>query len=186
MNLSQRLKLIVENMTPASRRFVALEEATQINAKTWQTWWSRGGRASADMVESAGKAWPQYAFWLVTGIDDFAHGHSSPEYLTWREAGIPVRERTSGWELFQKKIELERCKQSKISGEDEHFLLRKKSLVREVNQLNTLRAAQEKAINELEASSDEDAIRDARSQPGLSNDEVEKLVNEYEKQHRQP
>lgn len=78
MNLTERLRSLVERVAPATRRFVALEEATGIKAETWRTWWNRGGKASADMIQGVGIAWPEYAFWLVTGVDDSSHGHKDP------------------------------------------------------------------------------------------------------------
>jgi hypothetical protein len=109
MNLSERLREIVEKMTPPTRRFVALEEATKINAKTWQTWWSRGGKASADMIQAAGQAWPHFAFWLVTGVDDYRHGHTMPGLTeAERKGSRRPPERTMARNYFVKLIEYEK------------------------------------------------------------------------------
>lgn len=37
------------------------------------------------MIEAAGKEWPEYAFWLTTGISDPDYGHVAPG-----SAGFPV------------------------------------------------------------------------------------------------
>ncbi len=38
-----------------------------------------GQRATEDLITAIGKHWPQFAYWLVTGLTDEEHGHISPE-----------------------------------------------------------------------------------------------------------
>jgi hypothetical protein len=33
---------------------MALEDATNVKPETWRTWWNRGGKASADMIQGMG------------------------------------------------------------------------------------------------------------------------------------
>jgi len=87
MNISDRLRLVIEAVTPPTRRFVALEEATQIKAESWRTWWNRGGKASPDMIQTIARAYPEYALWIVTGITDQLFGHIAPS-LYIDESGI--------------------------------------------------------------------------------------------------
>jgi hypothetical protein len=75
--LHARLKAVIERHTQAHRRFKELEEKTSISAATWKTYWTRGSRPSAELIEAVGKAWPEYAFWIGTGVTDEKHGHVS-------------------------------------------------------------------------------------------------------------
>lgn len=153
MNLSERLREIIEKVTPPTRRFVALEEATQINAKTWQTWWSRKGKASADMIQAAGQAWPHYAFWLVTGIDDFNHGHTSPNHANSQNKGWPFTpERTAARDYFVKQIEYEKWMQNHPKEQEQHGDDANKARFEhscDLHQLLELRTRQEQAIADL-------------------------------------
>lgn len=82
MGLSERLHEVIECVTPATRRFVTLEEVTKIKSETWRTWWNRGGKASPDMIQEVARAWPSYALWLVAGITDELFGHIAPPSYT--------------------------------------------------------------------------------------------------------
>lgn len=77
-SLGERLRAIAEHQTSATRRFKELELATDIASETWRTFWGRNARPSADMVEAVAQRWPQYAFWLATGITDPVFGHIAP------------------------------------------------------------------------------------------------------------
>lgn len=153
MNLSERLRQLIEAVTPPTRRFVALEEETGIKAETWRTWWNRGGKASADLIQAAGQTWPEYAFWLVTGIDDFYSGHTSPEIQ-----GNPhfrLRERTAAKAVFQKKIEHARWEQqgspdSQINGDIYHAVEIRQHFLADINDLISLRSSQEEALESIE------------------------------------
>lgn len=86
MNLSDRLRAIVIAKTTEYRRFKQLETDTAIPADTWKSWFHGRQRPTADMIEAAGKTWPVYAFWLITGAPDAAYGHSAPG-----EEGFPSK-----------------------------------------------------------------------------------------------
>jgi hypothetical protein len=77
-NISTRLMYIITEETSDSGRFGWLENATGIGRKTWQAWFTRSSMPSGNMLEAAGRLWPQYAFWLVTGMTDENYGHSRP------------------------------------------------------------------------------------------------------------
>ncbi|CAH2791325.1 MAG: hypothetical protein CBARDCOR_4688 [uncultured Caballeronia sp.] len=77
-SLGKRLRAIAEHETSATRRFKELELATSIPSKTWLTFVGRSARPSSDMVEAVAQRWPQYAFWLATGITDPVFGHVAP------------------------------------------------------------------------------------------------------------
>lgn len=76
--IAARLKLVVLAQTPEKRRFPTLEVLTGVSENTWRTWWKRGGTPSGALVEGIGRAWPEYAFWLTTGLTDAEYGHRIP------------------------------------------------------------------------------------------------------------
>lgn len=77
-SLATRLKLLLMAETKERGRYSSLEADTGIPAATWRTWWNRGGAPGGQLVEAAGKKWPQFAFWLVTGHTDIRCGHDMP------------------------------------------------------------------------------------------------------------
>lgn len=77
--IAARLKLVVLAQTPDKRRFPTLEVLTGVSENTWRTWWKRGGTPSGALVEGVARAWPEYAFWLATGLTDVEYGHQIPE-----------------------------------------------------------------------------------------------------------
>src|SRR5437879_1798704 len=92
LSIHARLKAIILAETDDSGRFGWLQKKTGISRTTWQTWWEKedappGGR----LIEAAARLWPEYAFWLATGIVDLEYGHSFPKTLpksvTWPEHG---------------------------------------------------------------------------------------------------
>lgn len=76
--ISARLRLLATAKTPEKKRFEGLEQETGIPSATWRTWWRREGTPSGQIIEAAAKAWPEHAFWLVTGITDVEAGHTMP------------------------------------------------------------------------------------------------------------
>lgn len=87
--ITNRLKLIIECNTSTGKKFKELEGRTGIPAGTWRTWWNRGTAPSGEMIETASKAWPQYAFWLATGLEDSAYGHVSPADAGYPNLSLP-------------------------------------------------------------------------------------------------
>jgi hypothetical protein len=76
MDLQDRLILLMSHsgMTPTD-----LEKASNIDRMRWSNIKRRQVRAGAPEIEAAGKLWPQYAYWLVTGLTQPEAGHISPE-----------------------------------------------------------------------------------------------------------
>jgi hypothetical protein len=74
-DLISRMRDIIESQTDAHRRFKELEELTGLKATAWQNFFNGRQRPTWEMIELIAKAWPQYAFWMTTGIDDLQHGH---------------------------------------------------------------------------------------------------------------
>lgn len=76
--IGSRMKIIVLAMTPDKRRFPTLEDKTGVPENTWRTWWTKGTVPSGNLVAAIGTAWPEFAFWLTTGITDVEYGHRMP------------------------------------------------------------------------------------------------------------
>jgi len=77
-NIDARLRAVIDFKFDTSRRFKQLQDETGIDANRWKAVWHGRQRAMPDMIETIGKAFPQYAFWLVTGLSDPQHGHVAP------------------------------------------------------------------------------------------------------------
>lgn len=77
LSFRERLQEIIDSRS-AAKRFKEMEELTGVNAKTWMNINDGRQKANHEHIEALGKAFPQYAYWLVTGLTDEAHGHTSP------------------------------------------------------------------------------------------------------------
>ncbi|MFC0349666.1 hypothetical protein [Undibacterium danionis] len=99
------MKELISHKTTELKKYKELEELTGITAATWRSWWNRGSTPSGELIEAACKLWPNYAFWLVTGITDQYHGHDSPKLSK------NFRRRTAAYDLFEKKIEFEKWRE---------------------------------------------------------------------------
>lgn len=85
---------VIRSSVDDRRRLKELEEETGIPSGSWKNVWSRKQRPTAHMIEAIARRWPQYAFWLVTGITDETNGHTAPRGI-W----------TCGQERARKEIE---------------------------------------------------------------------------------
>lgn len=78
-SIRDRVLVLIRAVTTDSRRFKELEERTRVPAATWRSFWNRDGALpSGAMLEEIGREWPQYAFWILTGVDDWENGHVAP------------------------------------------------------------------------------------------------------------
>lgn len=78
-SISTRLKLVIYCCTREKRRFPLLEGLTGIPQATWRSWWNHGVVPSGALVEAVAKQWPEFAYWLVTGMTDIDCGHKMPD-----------------------------------------------------------------------------------------------------------
>ncbi|WP_150790750.1 hypothetical protein [Pandoraea iniqua] len=76
--MRERIIEIIDTVVPTHRRFKALEELSGVRAQTWRSIYEGRQRATEEAFLALCKHWPQYAFWLGTGMTDEDHGHSSP------------------------------------------------------------------------------------------------------------
>lgn len=76
--MRERILEIIDYVTEGHRKFKHFSELTGISAQKWQNLGQGKQRANDEMIEAVGKAFPRYAYWLVTGQTDELHGHTSP------------------------------------------------------------------------------------------------------------
>lgn len=79
MDLRDRLNAITAHQLGGRGRFKQLAEASGVGMDSWKNTWHNKQRPTTEMVQFVARAWPQYAFWLVTGITDARHGHQAPD-----------------------------------------------------------------------------------------------------------
>ena len=73
--IKERLRAVIERNTDERGRFAELEKMTEISANSWKSFWHGRQRPTCDMIEAVSRHWPQYAFWLSTGLTDAKNGH---------------------------------------------------------------------------------------------------------------
>jgi hypothetical protein len=76
--MKERIKLLIRIEANPRAPWAYMEAQTGIRASTWQNFDRGRQRANDEMIEALGRVWPQYAFWLMTGRTDVAHGHLKP------------------------------------------------------------------------------------------------------------
>ena len=74
--MKDRIRKIRESMGYNRTDF---ERETGIPAKTWSNIENGLQKANEDHIKAIGKRWPQYVYWLVTGLTQPEAGHISPE-----------------------------------------------------------------------------------------------------------
>lgn len=80
---------------------------TGISAQRWRKAYMRRQRATPDMIQAMAHAFPQYAFWIATGITDATNGHIAP----MNAESFPERlhaEDTASTRYFRKALTLMR------------------------------------------------------------------------------
>lgn len=101
--LSRRLKEVVLATTTEYRRFKQLEDVSEVPADSWKSWFHGRQRPTAEMIEAVAANWPEYAFWLITGISDAEYGHIAPS-----DEGFPrkAQRKENSANLFRATIQL--------------------------------------------------------------------------------
>jgi hypothetical protein len=135
-SITDRLVAIIDAQTLEARRFKALEELSGIAAVSWRKAYLRGQRPTSEMLEALAKTWPQYAFWLVTGITDPDYGHVAP-VATGTYTVVKGSEQSASSHEFRFLIAKRDCEPrtdeeraiARREIEDEVFALRKKNLI---------------------------------------------------------
>ncbi|WP_321904469.1 hypothetical protein [Burkholderia cenocepacia] len=74
-----RVRTVIRATTTERRRLKELEEETGIASTNWKNVWTGRQRPTAHMIEALARRWPQYAFWIATGLTDTDNGHTAPK-----------------------------------------------------------------------------------------------------------
>lgn len=107
-NLRNRLALLIEQQVDEKTRFKALETLTSIKATQWRDFFAGKQRPTSEMIEAAGRLWPDYVFWLVTGTSRPTEGHIAPYDADFPRQGPRLKAPS---QLFHKGIAmLDACK----------------------------------------------------------------------------
>ena len=103
--IEDRLRKLIEVVTENRHRDQKMFEMTGVSQDKWKNFWFGRKAADATMIESVAKTWPEFAFWLTTGIQDAFNGHRSPDdkEISW---DYPIMPRTAARDVFLKEIEL--------------------------------------------------------------------------------
>ncbi|MFZ2973281.1 MAG: hypothetical protein WA049_11625 [Ferribacterium limneticum] len=100
--IADRMRWVIGNWLPERKRFTTLEKLSGIPSGHWKNFWHGKQRAHEHMIQALARQWPEYALWLVTGIDDPEAGQTTPP------ASLPSHEaRTTTGRLLARKVELD-------------------------------------------------------------------------------
>jgi hypothetical protein len=110
--ISERLLLLIDLKMQTGKRFKSLEALTGVPARKWNSFTLRKQESTIEMIEAASKIWPQHAFWLATGIEDAAVGHTNP---SMRESAHSYQIEDVTEELFRLKLST-KYEPEKLSG----------------------------------------------------------------------
>lgn len=100
--IADRMRWVIGNWLPERKRFTTLEKLSGIPSGHWKNFWHGKQRAHEHMIQALARQWPEYALWLVTGIDDPEAGQTFPP------ASLPTHEtRTTTGRLLARKVELD-------------------------------------------------------------------------------
>lgn len=75
MDFLERFQAVIRHHTTDTRRWTELEKLSEIPAASWNRAFSGKQRPTADMLQTIARLWPEYIFWLMTGVTDAEHGH---------------------------------------------------------------------------------------------------------------
>lgn len=185
MSLPLRLIKVIECEVGPQRRFKELEEITGIGVSSWRQVWNERQRPTAEMIEAVGKQWPQYAFWLATGITDPERGHVAPKIIDSYYPVIKGIEQPYATEEFrylinrQKLEPIESAAQALRRREIEDSVL----TMREKDILPAIYVSYEKVMRELgEPGKSEFFILESNNEIR----EIRKLRKEYEEKLQKP
>jgi hypothetical protein len=78
ISLTTRMKTLIDLRTDKRGKFAQLEELTGLPSESWKSFYYGKQRPNPDMIEAIGRTWPEYAFWLITGLEDHEYGHVAP------------------------------------------------------------------------------------------------------------
>ncbi|GGX14135.1 hypothetical protein [Undibacterium macrobrachii] len=108
--ISDRLRFAIENLIESKGRTQTLEDLTEISSETWRKFLNGKQRATLGMLEALTTRWPEYAFWISTGINDSDFGHRSPKGTGFpreskiQESSVHYLVAVSAWNVENEKF----------------------------------------------------------------------------------
>ena len=119
-DMPSRLCYLLIAKVDSKNRFAELEKITGVSRENWRSWWNKLSSPSGTLVEAGAKAWPQHAFWLITGIEDSKYGHTAPIVSGWIPPGnSPVYAEQSLWTEKMFRAQLEKIDQKTLKKLEE-------------------------------------------------------------------
>lgn len=76
-DIQDRFRSVIRYNTSDTRRYAEMEALTGIPAASWNKAFNRKQRPTPEMIQAVAQLWPEFAFWLATGVTDARHGHIS-------------------------------------------------------------------------------------------------------------
>jgi hypothetical protein len=161
-DIFERFKTVIRQNTAENRRWVELAELTDIPATSWNKAVNGKQRPTAEMIEAVGCLWPEYVFWMITGVTDAKHGHVSCRYKPGK-AFYPERHyviRNAAKRYFAQLID----SFERTYGDGEPYENHVEELEAKIQlaELEVAREAEDNALCEIEKTAIE-ALRDLRA-----------------------
>ena len=80
-NIELRMRQLIHNLVQGKPDWKGMEKLTGTKAVKWRHFIGGLKKPSVEMFESLCTSYPQFAFWLATGISDEDAGHLAPGHL---------------------------------------------------------------------------------------------------------
>ncbi|MDA7087673.1 hypothetical protein PH586_14880 [Pseudomonas sp. SA3-5] len=162
-DIFERFKRVIQQNISENRRWVELAELTEIPATSWNKAFNGKQRPTAEMIQAVGRLWPEYAFWMITGVTDARHGHVSCRHRPGKPF-YPERlyvTRNAAKPYFAQLIN----SFSRTYGDDDPYENNLEELQAKIQlaELEVTREAEENALSEIEKTAIE-ALRELRTQ----------------------
>ncbi|MFY3858114.1 hypothetical protein ACOTH4_28345 [Achromobacter xylosoxidans] len=89
-DIEVRMRLLINEVLHEKKDWKGLEQLTGVKSVKWRHFHSEVTKASLEMLEALFRTYPEYAFWLATGISDEDAGHLAP--LKHEFPGRPIED----------------------------------------------------------------------------------------------
>ncbi|MDE3736404.1 hypothetical protein PSH28_07360 [Pseudomonas resinovorans] len=161
-NIVDRFRAVIRQNTSDKRRWAELEALTEIPATSWNKAFNGKQRPTIEMVQAVARLWPEYAFWLATGVTDAKHGHISCRNGALRQF-YPERSfspRNAAKPYFAQLID----SFNRTYGDSNPYEsdIEENEARVQLARLEVAREAEEQALNEIDGTSAIEALKKAR------------------------
>ncbi|WP_143243672.1 hypothetical protein [Alcaligenes faecalis] len=86
--IEMRIAILIQTILSGKNDWKKLEDLTGIKSVKWRHFNSGVIKPSMEMLETLCREFPQYAFWLTTGLTDYNAGHIAPQINVAFPGGI--------------------------------------------------------------------------------------------------